>query len=75
MGKSVKCYKVTNLTRVDTTKYVEGDIFLTGRSVGILVNGQIKTFAASPPNLKNYVKKEDVKKMIQEELEKNGQHE
>ena len=41
--KKITAYKVNNLSKVDTRFYVEGDHFLTDRSVGILNNGKIKT--------------------------------
>ena len=41
--KKITAYKVNNLSKVDTRFYVEGDHFLTDRSVGILTNGKIKT--------------------------------
>jgi len=75
MGKTVKCYNVENLNNVDTTRYIEGDIFITNRSVGILANGSIKTFSTGTPNLKNYVKKSEVKKMINEAHEKTDKNE
>ena len=41
--KKITAYKVNNLSKVDTRFYVEGDHFITDRSVGILINGKIKT--------------------------------
>ena len=40
--RKITAYKVNNLSKVDTRFYVEGDHFLTDRSVGILSNGKIK---------------------------------
>ena len=40
--KKITAYKVNNLSKVDPRFYVEGDHFLTDRSVGILSNGKIK---------------------------------
>ena len=40
--KKITAYKVNNLSKVDPRFYVEGDHFLTDRSVGILTNGKIK---------------------------------
>ena len=62
-------YEVKSLSTVDTTRYKQGDIFITNRSVGILVNGKIRTFVF---DLSDYVKKEEVKKMIEKELKNNG---
>lgn len=42
MGKKITAYKVNNLSKVDPRFYVEGDHFITDRSVGILTNGKIK---------------------------------
>src|SRR5690625_1470426 len=41
--KKITAYKVNNLSKVDPRFYVEGDHFITDRSVGILTNGKIKT--------------------------------
>ena len=41
--KKITAYKVKNLSKVDPRFYVEGDHFITDRSVGILINGKIKT--------------------------------
>lgn len=70
MGKKVNAYKVDSLIKVDVTRYVEGDIFITNRSIGILVNNRIRTLSTGTPNLKDYVKKTDVEKMINNALEK-----
>lgn len=43
MGKKITAYKVNNLSKVDPRFYVEGDHFITDRSVGILTNGKIKS--------------------------------
>src|SRR5699024_8782119 len=40
--KKITAYKVNNLSKVDPRFYVEGDHFLTDRSVGVLNNGKIK---------------------------------
>src|SRR5699024_7594027 len=40
--KKITAYKVNNLSKVDTRFYVEGDQFLTDRSVGIVKNAKIK---------------------------------
>ena len=40
--KKITAYKVNNLSKVDPRFYVEGDHFLTDRSVAILTNGKIK---------------------------------
>ena len=60
MGKRIRAYKVTNLSKVDTTLYIEGDHFITDRSVGVLVNGRIKTIGNEVPDLSKYAKKTDI---------------
>lgn len=66
--KAVNFYKVKQFNKVNPEKYVEGSIFSTGKQVGILTDGKIVPLKASPPNLKDYVKKADVEKMIDERL-------
>lgn len=56
----MKTIKVNSLTMIDPTKYSEGDIFLTDRSIAILHNGKVETL----------VKQSDVKKMVREEVKK-----
>lgn len=65
MGKPVRAFEVENIQKVDTTKYRNGDIFITDRSAGILINGKIKLFSHSQG-----LKKSDVQKMIDETLKK-----
>lgn len=60
MGRKISAYRVNNLSKVNTTLYVEGDHFITNRSVGILVNGKIKTIGNEAPDLSDYAKKEDI---------------
>lgn len=73
MGKPVKAYQVDNLAKVDTTRYTEGSLFITDRSIAILSNGTIKPLQTSPTNLKNYVKKSEVQKMIDEAMKQKGE--
>ena len=56
----MKTIKVNSLNKIDPTKYSEGDLFLTDRSVAIIHNGKIETL----------VKQSDVKKMVREEVKK-----
>lgn len=60
MGKRISAYKVTNLSKVKTELYLEGDHFITNRSVGILVNGKIKTIGNDAPDLSEYAKKDEI---------------
>ena len=68
MSKPVKAYEVENLQKVDTTKYKNGDIFISNRSGAILINGKIRPF-----NNSQGLKKSDVKKMIDEAIKKGGE--
>ena len=52
--------KVNQLSKVDTTKYKEGTVFLTSQSIAILHNGKVEPL----------VKQSQVKKLIQDEVKK-----
>ena len=67
MERPVNRYKVSNFSKVDTTKYMNGDIFYTDKEVGVLINSKIKKFPSSSPNLKDYVKQSDIENFITEE--------
>src|SRR5699024_913126 len=67
MERPVNRYKVSNFSKVDTTKYMNGDIFYTDKEVGVLINSKIKKFPASTPNLKDYVKRSDIENFITEQ--------
>ena len=60
--------KVQSLQKVKTDRYKEGDIFYTDKEVGILINGKIKKLNTTTPNMKDYVKKSEVEKMIDDKL-------
>ena len=65
MGKKITVYKVADLSKVNTTLYIEGDHFISGSDIGVLVNGEIKTIGEEPdipelPDLSDYAKKEDI---------------
>lgn len=66
MGKKVTAYRVRNLSKIDVTRYKDGDIFLTNRTIGILNNGKIE-----PLNKNNGLTKKQVKQMIQEVVKEN----
>lgn len=72
MNNKIAVYLVKSLTAVDTTNYKQGDIFITNRSVGILVNDKIRTFEFDKPDLSEYVKKDEVQKMIEKAVKNNG---
>src|SRR5699024_4443374 len=52
--KKITAYKVNNLSKVDPRFYVEGDHFITDRSVGILINGKIKTLQGNE-NMESHI--------------------
>lgn len=56
----MKIIKVERLNLINPTKYSEGNIFLTDRSIAILHNGKVETL----------VKQSDVRKMVREEVKK-----
>src|SRR5699024_4868233 len=58
---------LSNFSRVDTTKYMNGDIFYTDTEVRVLINSKIKKFPGSMPNLTPYVKHSDVENFITEQ--------
>ncbi len=64
MGKRNKTYEVKNLSKVNTTLYKNGDKFSTDKSIGVLHNGKIKTIGNIPPDLTDYVKRDEVQQMI-----------
>lgn len=52
--------KVSNLSKIDPTKYSEGSLFITDKSVAILHGGKVETL----------VKQSDVRKIVRDELKK-----
>lgn len=64
----VTAYRVEDFKKVRTDRYIESDIFYNDKEVGILIDGVIKPLSSGQPNMKNYVKKMEVKKMIEEAL-------
>ena len=66
--KGVLKMKVDNLNKVKTDRYKEGDMFFTDKEVGILINGKIKKLNTTAPNMSQYVKKSEVKDMINQAL-------
>lgn len=52
--------KVSNLSKIDPTKYIEGSIFITDKNVAILHGGKVETL----------VKQSDVRKIVRDELKK-----
>lgn len=56
----MRTIQVKSLSKIDPSKYSEGDVFLTDRSVAILQGGKVETL----------VKQSDIKKIIQNEIKK-----
>ena len=56
----MRTIKVKSLSKVDPSKYIEGDLFLTDRTIAILQGGKLETL----------VKQSDVKKLVRDELKK-----
>ena len=52
--------KVSNLSKIDPTKYSEGSLFITDKSVAILHGGKVETL----------IKQSDVRKIVRDELKK-----
>ena len=53
-------YQVENMSKVNVSRYIEGDVFMTKQRIGILHNGKIESL----------VKQSDVRKIVREELKK-----
>src|SRR5699024_6178569 len=66
--KKITAYKVNNLSKVDTRFYVEGDHFLTDRSVGILTNGKIKTIQGNENIEAHITNKENPHEVTKEQV-------
>ena len=66
----MKAYTVTDLKNVNVTKYVEGDVFLSSKQIGVLHQGTIEPLIKQA-DLKEYVKKKDVVKLINDTLKKD----
>ena len=60
--------KVDNLNKVKTDRYKDGQMFFTDKEVGILINGKIKKLNTTTHNMSQYVKKSEVKDMIDQAL-------
>jgi len=62
-------HKVEKLKNVDPTRYMEGDVFISDKGSAQLLNGKMEPIVTQT-DLKQYVKKSDVKKMIADAVEK-----
>ena len=67
-----RVFQVNNLNKVDTSRYIEGDLFLSEQKAGILHNGKIDPIIKQS-DLKGYVKKSDVQKMIDKAMKERGE--
>ena len=65
----MKTVKVNSLKKVDVTRYKEGDLFLTEKEQAILQEGKLDPLVKQS-DLKGYIKKKDVQKMIDEAIGK-----
>ena len=68
----MKVIQVNNLKKVDVTRYKEGDIFISEKEKAILHQGKLDPLV-SQSDLKGYVKKKDVQKLIDEALTKGAE--
>ena len=68
----MKIIHVTSLKKVDPSRYTEGDIFLSEKEKAILHRGKLDPLV-SQSDLKGYVKKKDVQKMIDEAMKKGAE--
>lgn len=66
----MKTVTVSNMEKVDVTSYLEGDVFISEKKIGVLHNGKIETLVMESDLKKTYVKKSDVVKMIDEAMKK-----
>ena len=66
--KKITAYKVNNLSKVDPRFYVEGDHFITDRSVGILINGKIKTLQGNENMEAHITNKENPHEVTKKQL-------
>src|SRR5699024_8565952 len=66
--KKITAYKVNNLSKVDPRFYVEGDLYITDRSVGILINGKIKTLQGNENMEVHITKKENPHEVTKEQV-------
>lgn len=65
----MKVYTVKTFQAINTTRYVEGDVFTTDKQIGVLQNGKIEPLVKQS-ELKGYVKKSEVSKLIEAALKK-----
>ena len=62
-------YPVNNIGKVDISRYKEGDVFTSDKKIGMIHNGKMEMLVRES-DLKEYVKKKDVQKLIDDTLKK-----
>lgn len=65
----MKTVPVTDLKKVNASQYLEGDVFISDKEMGVLYKGKIEPLLMKK-DLKEYVKKKDVQKMITDMMKK-----
>lgn len=58
---------VEDFKKVDFTRYKEGDVFLSKKQLAVLQEGKLEILVKQS-DLKDYVKKKDVQKLIDDKL-------
>lgn len=58
--------KVQNIKKIDATKFRNGDIFITGTKAYMLVEGKPKPLTTVTPNLKEFIKKDELDGYLKE---------
>lgn len=56
-------YEVENFHKIDPARYREGDLFITKKTAALLLNGKMEPIVKQS-DLKNYVKKSEIQKLI-----------
>lgn len=65
----MKVIPVTKLENVDPTRYIEGDVFISDKHIGVLHQGKIEPLVKQS-DLKGYIKKTEVVKLIDAAVKK-----
>lgn len=71
MTNRVRAFKVNSLAKVNTFNYREGDLFITNRSIGILMNGKIETLQTEKTDVSELVTKKELEKILAKGDKKN----
>ena len=62
----MKVTQVNDLRKVDRTRYVDGDLFISGEKVSMLVNGKMKPLFKEV-NTKDFIKKSELDAYLKKE--------